>query len=433
MSRNLSVNSIDPGTRRLVGAINRRVFAGDRHFDRHGHFNSLRVVDRPTDYFYALPGEQREPNAVFDRLRWGGQVVVASRNEDEIRRLAQAYRPPAGFVLERGPRSLRLGSLFGLLPIGGSRWHYLVARKTHLIRPGGTSDRFTFHVELIRPPAADHYVVFKRVPNYGAVMVRLKQRFPQTAESNLAMRARKLVDRIFPVFLTREAAFLRLLQKYLPPELRHRVPHLVGVDRGNDGLARKLCMNWLRLGTEPITQMQFARQATELLQALHEQVRLIHLDLRMDNIVITERGVGFVDFGSAVRMDEDLSQSPMLETLFSEMMSTSQIQRLLGHMKDTGKVTSETLTRGHQKIDKAADLFYLAMQIARPHTSPDLTPLIQWDDQSQTAKRIDRLTSRILRPVNPAQPEHTSAAAILADLRRIEAGLSAEQPVPALG
>ncbi len=433
MKQLIAPNSASADTRRVIDAIARREFANDRHFDRHGHHNSLRLPDEACDYFYAMPGEQREPAAVFGRVRWGGQVVVVSRNEDEVHRLAQVYRPSRGYVLERGPRSVRIGPLRGLLPFTAERWHYLVARKTHLVAPGGISPRFTFHVELVRPPGLRRYVVLKQVPSYGSVMVRLKERFPDTPESSLANRAGKLVERIFPLFLTREAAFLQLLQRDLPEDLRHRVPHLLGVERGRDGLARKISMNWLRLTTEPIDQLRFALQATRLVDALHETVGLIHLDLRMDNIVITDRGVGFVDFGSAVRVDEDLSESPMLDALFGEMMSTSQIQRLLGHMKASGKVTSEPLRRGHQKLDKAADLFYLAMQIARPHATPELAPLITWDPESRVARRIARLTARVLRPADPERPEHTCAADILEDLRRIEAGLPTERAAPTLG
>jgi hypothetical protein len=428
-----ALNAVSPATRRLVDAVNCRVFRGDRHFDRHGHHNALRLGEQACDYLYALPGEVREPGAVFDRLRWGGQVIALTQDEREIRRLAQAYRQPAGFVLERGPRALSMGPMRGLIPLARERWYYLLARKTHLVRPGRTSERFTFHVELTRPAGSGEYAVLKAVPSYGSVMVRLKERFPDTPESALAQRARKLVERIFPVFLTREAAFLRLLQRDLPEASGHRVPHLLSAARDADGLVRKLCMNWLRLGTGPISQLRFALELTELVRALHEQARLLHLDLRMDNIVVTDHGVGLVDFGSAVRIEEDLSQSPMLRTLFSEMMSASQIQRLLGDMTRSGKVTSTVLTEGHQKIDKAADLFYLAMQIARPHASPDLAPLIDWDPQSRTARRISALTTRVLQPADPAHPDHSSAAEILADLRRIEAGLSPGEPSGALG
>jgi serine/threonine protein kinase len=261
-------------------------------------------------------------------------------------------------------------------------------------------------------------------------MVRLKQRFPDTPHENLAQRARKLVDKVFPVFLTREAAFLRLLHRDLPEDYRDRVPHVLGVERGPDGLVRQLCMNWLHLGATPLPQLAFARQLTDLVRVLHDVIHLIHLDLRMDNVVISDHGVCLVDFGSAVRMDEDLSRSPMLATLFGEMMSTSQIQRLLGRMKDAGEVTSKVLVEGHQKIDRAADLFNLAVQMAEPHRNPDLRPLIDFDPESREARQIKQLSERILKPIEPNRPRHRTAADILADLDRIADGESIV-PTPA--
>jgi hypothetical protein len=53
-------------------------------------------------------------------------------------------------------------------------------------------------------------------------------------------------------------------------------------------------------------------------------------------------------------------------------------------------------------------------------------PLIEHDPNSQTARRIGRLTKHILRPPDPMHPRHTSAADILRDLKRIDAG----QPLP---
>ena len=403
---------------RPVLGVNRALFADDSDFARLGSNNSIAVTDRAVDYLYLLPDDDNDPDRIFTRLRWGGQVVILSKSVNELSTLAKLYQSRSGFALEKGPRRLRVGPLGGRLPLVRETWFYLLARKVALIKPGHTTDRFTFHVELVRNRQDGSYAVLKRVPSYGSVMVRLKQRLPDTPEHALATRARKLVDKIFPVFLTRETAFLRLLQRDLPESYRSRVPHVVHTQRGADGLVHKLYINWMRLGTKPISQLDFALQATDLTRLLHDRVHLIHLDLRMDNIVITDEGVCFVDFGSAVRMDEDLSDSPMLNTLFTEMMSTSQIQRLLGRMKATGKVTSELLVQGHEKVDKAADLFYLAMQIANPHTNPDLNPLIEFDVNSRTAKRITRLTQKILRPIDPAHPEHSCALDILRDLRK---------------
>jgi len=60
-------------------------------------------------------------------------------------------------------------------------------------------------------------------------------------------------------------------------------------------------------------------------------------------------------------------------------MSTSQIQRTLGKMRDSGKLTSSLFTNAHQKVDRAVDLFYLALQMNRPHLNPDFNALVDHD------------------------------------------------------
>lgn len=409
--------------RRLRRAIDRGVArtGGERPGER--RLTAWGPGESAVDTLYLLPHHPRQPSEIFEMLRWGGRAILLDRDERNLRELCRSFGRGSGFDLEIGPRVCRIGPLGGRVPLCRERWHYLVVRRTAILPPGQTSDRFTFHVELARMPSHDDYLVVKKVPSYGSVMVRLKQRFPNTPHENLAKRARKLVDKVFPVFLTREVAFLRLLQRDLPEAYRGRVPEVLDAQRGADGLVRQVRMNWLRLGSEPIGQLAFARQAADLVRVLHDVIHLVHLDLRLDNFVLTDAGVCLVDFGSAVRMDEDLSRSPMLNTLFSEMMSTSQIQKLLGRMKDTGEVTSSVLVEGHQKVDKAADLFNLAVQIAKPHKNPDLRPLIQYDPDSEVARRIADLSERILKPIEPQRPRHRSAADILADLDQIAESL----------
>ncbi len=114
-------------------------------------------------------------------------------------------------------------------------------------------------------------------------------------------RARNFTEKIFPLFLTREAAMLKVLERNLPPEYVGRFPRCLAVERDARGYVQRLWMNWLRNAGEPLSQIEFATQFAELLQVLHDRVGIVHLDLRLDNVVITEQGVGFVDFGSAVR------------------------------------------------------------------------------------------------------------------------------------
>jgi len=411
---------------RLIDAISRRAFADDAHFRRHGACNSIDQPVGPVDYLFLPADRPAEPADVFRRLRWGGQVVLVGRELERLQALTGQYQQRTGFVIEQGPREIHIGPVGGRLPLLRRRWHYLIARRTALLPPGEVNDRFTFHVELVRTPKVDGYAVLKKVPTYGSVMVRLKQRYPEAAHRELADRSRKLVDKILPLFLSREAAFLDILQRDLPESYRARVPRLIGVERGSDDLVRKLVMTWLRMTPEPLSRIDFAVQAADLLRQLHEGVGLLHLDLRMDNMLITDDGVCLVDFGSAVRRDEDLSQNPLLHTLFDEMMSTSQIQRVLGRMKSSGAVTSEALTMKHQQVDPAADLFYLAVQLARPDDHPDLGPLIAGDPEGPAAARLKAFSQAVLRPEDPAAPTYRTAAQMHAGLLEIARSLDAE-------
>ncbi len=179
-------------------------------------------------------------------------------------------------------------------------------------------------------------------------------------------------------------------------------------------------MNWLRNGGRPLSQMEFAHQSADLLRVVHDLAHIIHLDLRLDNFVITENGVGFVDFGSAVRENENLSENALLSTLFDELMRTSQIQRMLSQMTVSGHVTSEIIRNSHQKIDKAIDFFYLAVQFGSPHSNPELADLIRYDPESREARDLARLTGEILRPADPANPTFRSAKDILHGIERMQ-------------
>jgi serine/threonine protein kinase len=189
-------------------------------------------------------------------------------------------------------------------------------------------------------------------------------------------------------------------------------------------------MNWLRNGGKPITQLEFAAQAADLLHALHDMVGVIHLDLRLDNFVITEHGVGFVDFGSSVRVGEDLSGSGLLATLFEELMHTSEIQRMLEKMTLSGAVTSPVIREGYQKVDKAVDFFYLAVQINQPLNNPDFRGLVQFDPASDEAKAIKQMTAEVLRPHDANHPMYRGVKDLLRDIeiyaaeRRLPEGLA---------
>ncbi len=413
---------------RLIQAVMNQAFRRELRAHR-AELSSVPPNDHLVDLLFAGPGAPRLPDETFPRLRWGGAFACVGTSASKIQRLAEMYDNRAGFVLEQRPTHIWAGAGGLRIPGFTPKGHWFSARKTRLIQPGDITDRFTYHVELT--PAADEpegYVVTKRVPSYENICYRLHKRLPDANAEQVQARAHKLVDHIFPTFLTREAAFLKILERDLPEAFRDRVPKLIAVDKDERGFVRQLQMNWMRTGGPVLSQLEFARQAAEMLCALHDQARIIHLDLRLDNFVLTEAGVGFCDFGSAVRIGEDLDQSPMLTSLFEEMMRTSQIQKMLGRMIDRGHVTSEAMMNVHQKVDKAVDTFYLAVQINKPRTNPEFKHLITVEPDSPEARALSALTAAILRPKHPEKSEFKTAADILRGIDRIERRL-AEQGV----
>jgi hypothetical protein len=424
---------------------------------RFAHDLEFRQVSKPpsselADFLFLTDDDPHSPSDVFPRLRWGGQVVLLSDNPEVITKAANQYAnwPP---LENRGGRKSKIGEgentghppwIIEQLPsivkkhplnlpfLPPRKIHYFIARKTALIEPGTSSDRFTYHVYLARNPdsakidgprGTHAYQVVKEVPTQSRVLARLQEKFPDADLETLKRRARKFTEKIFPVFLTRETAILKLLQRDLPKEFRHRVPHVLSAEQDQQGYTRTLNLNWLRNGRggkPPLTQLQFARQSAELLAALHDQAKIMHLDLRLDNFVITHRGVGFVDFGSAVRVGETFPDESLLSNLFGEMMRTSQIQRMLGKMTGEGQITSEEIKASYHRVDKAVDFFYLAVQINNPHANPDFIGLVDFDKNSKEAHELANLTNEILRPPDPQNAKFKSAHQILEGINAIE-------------
>lgn len=408
----------------MVTAVKRTVLDPDpefRHWEQTSSFNKTSGL---VDLLVAAEGEPHLPDAVFARLRWGGQFVYVARDPASVASLPPRFAE-RGFVVARPPQFVR--TAWGL-PLLSKKAHYFVARKTHLIRPREFSDRFTYHVELesrgderaVNPSATGPWVVRKEVPTFERVLARLRFKAPDLPLGMLEKRARKFVEQIFPLFLTREAAMLKIIERDVPQPYVGRFPHIVHLEKDGKGYVQKLWTSWLRNGGQPITQLEFARQAAELLQVLHDRIGIIHLDLRMDNMVITEQGVGFVDFGSAVRMNENIQGNAVLSTLFGELMRTSQIQRMLDRMATTGKVTSAIIKDAHQQVDKQVDLFYLAVQINEPTANPDLRELIKYDPYSSESRALAQLTDAILRPPDPHRPRFRTAKDVLDALRQLE-------------
>lgn len=398
--------------RPLVSAVMRGAFSRKEEF-RAFAVEAPQLSSGQLDFLFASSEEEHDPAVIFPRLRWGGQFVFCSRNKREVQDLADRFAAQ-GFEVETAPtyvRTERSGWLRRILP--GKPVHYFVARRVSLIPPGETTERFTYDVRLIWDARLGEHVVAKSVPTLESVVSRLRKRFPEVQDRVLENKAKKFTERIFPLFLTREAAMLQILQRDLPRPYDKRIPRAIEIEKDERGFVRRFTMNWLRNGSRPISQLEFARQAADLLHIIHDEVGVIHLDLRLDNFVITDTGVGFVDFGSSVRVGEDLKQNPLLGQLFDELMHTSQIQVMLERMTTSGMVTSHAIKNGYRKVDKAVDFFYLALQISQPHSNPDLKPLIRYEPGSPEAQALSSLTQRILKPVDPANPPYKSALDIL--------------------
>jgi hypothetical protein len=403
----------------MVRGVIAQAFSGREEFT---NFRQPPATGGKPDFLFATPKEIYDPVHIFPKLRWGGQFVFCSPYRRQVDAIARQFSSH-GFLMETPPTFVRVSrrGLLRILP--GKPVHYFVARKVALLPPGEITQRFTYDVKLVQKDS--QYVVCKSVPTLDSVIARLRQRFPDVPDGVVESKARKFTEKIFPLFLTRETAMLQIMRRDLPKPYDQRIPHVIDVEKDERGFVRQFTMNWLRNGNHPLSQIEFARQSADLLHILHDHVGVIHLDLRLDNFVITEHGVGFVDFGSSVRVGEDLARNPLLGQLFDELMRTSQIQIMLERMTTSGLVTSHAFKGGYRKVDRSVDFFYLAVQFNSPHSNPDLKPLIQYYPGSAEAVALSKLTQQILKPADPANPTFTSALDILRGVIRIKDELAA--------
>jgi hypothetical protein len=323
--RPASAGSARPSFDPNIALIRQAIFSHDAEFLAYGEGSSQALAASTVDYLFCGENDPCEPRDIFDRLRWGGQFVFVTTKPAQAQELARTLTKH-GFVIDMPLMSIWHGfKLFKWgVPGFGRRIHYFAARKVLMVEPGQYSDRFTYDVRL-EPGIADdqRYVVVKRVPTFESLVERLSQKFPDQPEKVIADRARKMCETIFPVFLTREVAFLKILQRDLPETDRAKVPRVLSVEKDERGMVQKVTLNWLRKAHQPMSQLEFAIQSAQLLKHLHERAHIIHLDLRLDNFVISRHGVGFVDYGSAVRVDEKINESALLNQLFTEIMRTS--------------------------------------------------------------------------------------------------------------
>jgi len=422
----------------LIHLVRDRVLARVPEFQRFGPGMGVAgLVARdpanhpPADFLFAAENEPHHPDIVFRLLRWGGQFVYISKDARRVNATMETFLR-RGFEVTVAPSVVRKPFLGMTLPLLSRPVYYVVVRKVQLVLPREVNERFTYHVHLSHDRAFGRHVVVKEIPSVERVSARLRHKFPDASAELIDRRARKFTDKVFPLFLTREAAILKLLARDLPEPYRCRVPQLLDMEQDSRGFVRRLKMTWLRNALpfgRPLSQTEFAIQSADLLRAMHDEAGIIHLDLRLDNMVITEHGVGFVDFGSAVRVGENIEGNPLLNTIFDELMRTSQIQRMLEKMMVGGMVTNRILNEAYGKVDKGVDLFYLALQINKPLANHEFCGLVRCDNRCEQARALSVLTEEVLKPKNPLHPTVRTAADFLSAVRATAGGGRREAPV----
>ena len=399
---------------RFTRLVANRLFVDRRDYRRFFLSNTQHEAGALADYLFAVAGEPSNPREVFGQLRWGGQFIFMARRARQAEHQAAQFDEASGFILERPPQRIDLPRRGLRIPFLRPSLYYFVARKVALLPAGQYNMRYSYDVRLVPTDRNENrYMVEKRIPSDDTVYRRLKHRFPRSTEEMLHAGTRRLIDHVFPVLLTREAAFLMILARDLPTEYAGRFPHLLHMEQDDGGIVREMHINWLPLGGERLSHLEFARQCADLLRVMHDHVGIIHLDLRLDNVLVTEQGVGFIDFGSAVRIGEDLGDNPTLKSMYKSMMSTSKIQRVLGKMIGAGRITSHPIRNSHMKIDKGVDLFYLSLQMNRPLSNPDFKGLVYYDPHAAEARYLARLTEMVLRPQCPEVPRFGNAKDLL--------------------
>ena len=138
-----------------------------------------------------------------------------------------------------------------------------------------------------------------------------------------------------------------------------------------------------------------------------------------------------VDFGSAVRVGEKFADHSLLFNLYEEMMRTSQIQRVLSRMSEQGLVTSHVLRHGMHRVDRAVDLFYLSVQMNKPHSNPDFKGLIRYNPNSLEARHLQQLTDDVLRPTDSKNIPYRTVRDLLHGLYRVREAVAAGRPATA--
>ena len=371
------------------------------------------------------------PDALLQRVRWGGVLVAVAPSAR-----AAAARS-AGFAgnewLPEGdpcplppwplPPSGVLGPVLGLP--GRRAWATAYRKVRHEPADRPSLYHHSFDVRLV-PDAGEPagFRVVKKVPSEEQVRRRLARHAEaggNPMHADLDKAARKLCHKIFPLFLTREAAFLKIIAQTLPEETAAgRFPRILKVEKDDRGFVKRIDLNWLRLGGPGMSGLGFARGAVALADKLHRVARIAHLDLRLDNFVVTPGGVSLVDLGSAVRVGERFDAGGVLDVLLSEMLSSSRIHQDLKRMQAKGRVTSPAFENAYDPPGPAVDLYSLAQNLTQIAGHREFQGLVRVSPAE--AAELSRLRRRVLRPDPAKGATIETTRELLSRLRRRSPG-----------
>lgn len=382
------------------------------------------------DLYVAADPTNVPADELLSRLRWGGLLVTVapSRGALAARRTAFAGSEwqAEGDPVRLPPWPLKPSGILG--PVlgfpGRPAWAQAWRKVRHEPFDRPSLYHHSFDVRLHRDPGepSGHRVV-KQVPSHDQIRRRLARHAEaggRAMHADLDRAARKLCNKIFPVFLTREAAFLKIVAEKLANETQAgHFPRVLDVEKDERGFVRRIDMSWLRLGGAAMSGFDFVRGAAELVDRLHTDAKIAHLDLRLDNFVITDAGVCLVDFGSAVRLGERFDTGGLLDVLLSEMLSASRIHQDLRRLQEGGRVTSRVFDNAYDPPGRAVDLYSLTQNLSQLRHHREFNSLVSVREDERTS--LSRLRRRILRP-SPADafPPVSSVEDLLRVLDRVE-------------
>ncbi|MDX1563938.1 MAG: hypothetical protein R3236_00970 [Phycisphaeraceae bacterium] len=386
-------------------------FSGDREFDTYAHQTSLAEADHKTDYLLIDPDQPCSAKQIFDRLRWGGQALWIDPDPIGIEEVLRDLEEYEEFVVERNLEAVETEQ--------GQAWCFAL-RKVRLDWGDDHDYRFTFEVELVWDEDARQYHVRKSVPEEDLLLQRIQQLHPELDEAKLKQRAEWLGQSFLPIILRREARTMKALREALPETWQGRVPQVFHVEKLEGGRAESVTMQWLRNGPsgKPRGHLAFVRQIADLLSHIHA-AGFLHLDLRPDNTVLMPEGVGFVDFGSAYRTNEQKANSEAVTKIYRQVAQGSEVQKKLGQLIEQKLVTNPVLCKAHGQMHEGVDLFSLALQLNHPLVNPAFEGLVDYDPDSPETKALCELSDRILKPDPHLAPPIGSVAEVCVRLDQI--------------